>query len=380
MKKKLTAFLCALALLFCIAPRASAYGLEEGYGFDLSGMIESETRREFAEMMLDYYLRNDQAVQETLKAGYSAAFLFEGCSDNMDDGELKDLSYYRVSAVCMVVRLDENGEPFLAYFNEHCSTLPDRPLDYGAWWLAEAGDVGPATVVDGTYELYSVRHNGVYEALHMRTSYSDEKVDAVYMTPEGYVASRADKINVHTRTGNHIIKVGMWSAGCMLVGGGNYAEFSELMECTYYKSYDKFELDRPVGTLTINRQMLKEEMYDLYEDRDAVDMILAASRKALPEMYLRSCEEETYFSEPLKRKTSKATSLMTLPCSNGSDARSRVVETIPEGERLTVLGSVRNSLGNLWYLVDYRGQVGYLFSVHTMELGWFEKLTDKFMW
>ena len=36
--------------------------------------------------------------------------------------------------------------------------------------------------------------------------------------------------------------------------------------------------------------------------------------------------------------------------------------------------------GNLWYEVDYKGQVGYLFSVHTMELGWFEKLTDSFLW
>lgn len=380
MKKKLVIFLCALALVISIAPAASAYDLGEGYRFDLSGMIGSAKRREFAEMMLDYYLRNDETVQKTLEAGHSAVFLFEGCSDNMDDGELKDLSYYRVSAVCIAVRLDGAGEPFIAYFNEHCSTLPDRPLDYGAWWLSEAGDVGPATVCDGTYELYSVRHNGIYEALHLRTSYEDDKISAVYMSPEGYVTARADKINVHTRTGNHIIQVGMWSAGCMLVGGGDYAEFTELMECTYYKAYDKFELDRRVGTLTINRQMLKGEMYGLYESNDAVDMILAESRQMLPEMYLRGCSEETQFQEPLKRKTSKATSLMTLPCSNGSDARSRVVEAIPEGEKITVLGSVRNPLGNLWYEVEYKGKTGYLFSVHTMELGWFEKLTDSFLW
>lgn len=380
MKKRLVAFLCALALVICIAPKVSADVVGDGYRFDLSGMIASDKRREYVEMMLDYHLRNDPAIQETLRVGHSAVFLFDGCSDNLDDEELKDLSYYRVSAVCIVVRLDESGEPFIAYFNEHCSTLPDRPLDYSAWWLAEAGDVGPATVVDGTYELYSVRHNGVYEALHMRTSYGDEKVDAVYMSREGYVKSRADKINVHTRTGNHIIKVGMWSAGCMLVGGGDYAEFTELMECTYYKAYDKFDLDRRVGTLTIDRFLLKGEMGKLYYDTDAVDMIVAASRNVQAEMYLRQCGEEKYFSEPLKRKTSKSTSLMTLPCSNQSDARSRVIEEIPEGEKLTVLGSIENSVGNVWYLVDYQGQVGYLFSVHTMELGWFEKLTDSFMW
>lgn len=380
MKKKLISFLCALALFGLTVPGAYAYDVRQGYSFDLSGMIENAKSRDFVEMMLDYYLRNDEAVRETLEAGHSAVFLFEGCSDNMDDEELSDLSYYRVSAVCVVVRLDDEGEPFIAYFNEHCSTLPDRPLEYGAWRLAEVGDVGPATVCDGTYELYSVRHNGIYEALHMRTSYESDKIDAVYMMSEGYVKSQADKINVHTRTGNHIIKVGMWSAGCMLVGGGEYAEFTELIECTYYKVYDKFELDRRVGTLTLNRQMLKEEMYALYEDNNAVDMILASSRQILPQMYLQECEEETTFSEPLKRKTSKATSLMTLPCSNGTDARSRVVETIPEGEKLTILGSVRNPMGNLWYQVEYEGKTGYLFSVHTMELGWFEKLTDNFLW
>lgn len=380
MKKKLAILLCVLALLSFLAPRAFAYEFEKGFAFDLSGMISNPRRRDFAEMMLDYYLRHDEAVQTTLRAGHSAVFLFEGCSDNMDDKELRDLSYYRVSAVCIVVRLDEKGEPFLAYFNEHCSTLPDRPLDYGAWYLEEPGDVGPATVCDGTYELYSVRHNGVYEALHMRTSYDSDKINAVYMSPQGYVTAQADKINIHTRTGNHIIKVGMWSAGCMLVGGGDYAEFTELMECTYYKSYDTFELDRRVGTVTINRQMLKNQMPSLYQDTDAVDMILAASRQMLPESYLRACEEEILFQEPRKRKTSKATTLMTLPCSNGTDARSRVVTQIPEGEKLQVLGSIRNPLGNLWYEVDYKGQVGYLFSVHTMELGWFEKLTDSFLW
>ena len=153
MKKRLVACLCALALVVCIVPKASAYEVGDGYRFDLSGMIENGKRRDYVEMMLDYHLRNNGAVQETLKAGHSAVFLFDGCSDNLDDEELKDLSYYRVSAVCIVVRQDEKGEPFLAYFNEHCSTLPDRPLEHGAWWLEEAGDVGPATVVDGTYEL-----------------------------------------------------------------------------------------------------------------------------------------------------------------------------------------------------------------------------------
>ena len=59
---------------------------------------------------------------------------------------------------------------------------------------------------------------GAYEALHVRDSEKDEKISAVYMTPDGFVATEADCINIHTRTGNHVAGKGMWSAGCMLVG------------------------------------------------------------------------------------------------------------------------------------------------------------------
>jgi hypothetical protein len=119
--------------------------------------------------MLSYHLRENDTVRETLKDGYSAVFFFEGCSDNMDDPELSDLSYYRVSAVCIALKLDDSVKTVITYFNDDCSTLPDRPLEYGAWELEETGEVGPATVCDGTYEIYSVYHGGAYEALHLRT-------------------------------------------------------------------------------------------------------------------------------------------------------------------------------------------------------------------
>lgn len=375
MVKKLLSLLCAVALVISIAPSARAYEMGEPYSFDLSGMIKDKERRTYAEMMLDYYLRNDGAVQEALSEGYCAVFLFEGCSDNMEDAELGDLSYYRVSAVCIALRLDSDGEPYIAYFNGHCSTLPDRPLAYGAWSLSGVGKVGPATVCDGTYEVYSVRHNGIYEALHLRTEYESDKIDAVYMTPEGYTTAQADKINIHTRTGNHIIQTGMWSAGCMLVGSGDYAEFTELMEATYYKVYEDFDIDRRVGTVTINRQMLKEEMYELYEDSDAVDMILAQSRQLLPEKYLKQCSEEE--SLVLRLKAARDTDLMTLPASNATDARSLAMLRIPKGEKVEILGGIRNSMGNLWYKAKFEDYQGYLYSEDTKELNWFDKLMDN---
>lgn len=373
MKRKLLSFLCALVLLLSITPQAAAYEI------DLSQLIENPDSRRFVQMMLDYHLRNDAAVRETLREGYSAVFFFEGCSDNMDDPALTDLTYYRVSAVCVALRLDESGEPYICYYNENCSTLPDRPLDYGSWYFEEVGSVGPATVSDGTYELYSVYHNGIYEAFQVRTTYEDGSVSAVYMTPEGYTNQNATEINIHTRTGNHTIPVGMWSAGCILVGGGNYAEFTELIESTYYADYEYFVIDQRVGTVTINRQCLKEELYDLYEDQDAVDMLLANSRQMLPEMYFRQCEDAVTYAEPIMLRASRDTNLMTLPSSNGTDPRSVFLATIPEGEKLEITGSIRNSMGNLWYELNFENDSGYVYSGDTEELGWFAKLMEKLL-
>ncbi|MGN0977438.1 MAG: SH3 domain-containing protein [Faecousia sp.] len=366
-----------LASLLFQVPRAAAFEAGEPCHIDLSELIQNEEYRRYVQMMVDYYLRNDTAIQETLEAGYSAVFLFEGCSDNMDDPVLSDLSYYRVSAVCVAVRLDDQGEPYLSYFNDACSTLPDRPLEYGAWSLEDVGAVGPATVCDGTYELYSVRHGGAYEALNARTSADDDKIPAVYMTPEGYVTAKADEINIHTRTGNHTIQGAMWSAGCILIGDGEFWKFTELMESTYYTVYGSFHTGDRVGTITINRQCLREEMYSLYENTDAVDMLLADSRHMLPQSYLDQCEDSVSFEESESLWTVKEVELMSLPCSNATDARSVALATVPKGEELEVTGSIRNTSGNLWYEVNRDGMKCYIFSGNVEEPGWFSRILRR---
>lgn len=378
--KKFLSLLLVVCLFVALIPAASAYEIGDAYHFDLSGFLDNEENRRYVEMMLDYHLRTNTAVRKTLEEGYIALFFFEGCSDNMDDPELSDLSYYRVSAVCTAVKLDENGEPFLIYFNENSSTLPDRPLEYGAWYLADVGSVGPATICDGTYELYSVRHGGVYEALHLRTSYDDGTIDAVYMHPEGYTATKATSINIHTRTGNHTIEGAMWSAGCILVGDGDYGQFTELIASTYYSIYDKFVLDKKVGTVTINRQKLKDQLAPLYENTDAVDRLLTNSRQELPESYLKRCTQTLICEEGKAMQTAAETELMTLPCSNRTDARSVVLTTLPKGAELDVKSCVKNPLGNLWYEVEYDGQRGYLYSSYVEEItvpGWVESFWDS---
>lgn len=363
----LSAGLC-LMLVLSGAGTAQAFTPGEAYQRDLHTWIKNEDHRTYVEMMLDYHVRNNKAVRNALEGGFSAVFLFDGCSDNMSDPVLSDLSYYRVSGVCVVLRLGEDGQVKMVYFNDNASTLPDRPLEYGAWHLPEVGAVGPATVLDGTYQLYSVYHKGNYEALHVRSDYRDDTLAAIYMTPEGYAPYRANEINVHTRTSNHTSGRGMWSAGCPLVGGGANWEFWKLMEATYHQTYDTFETGNFVGTLTIDRQALRTQMYTLYRNPDAVDAILTDSREIQPETYLELCGHEESYPEGKVLRMRMETRLMTLPCSNASDARSLPLETLEEGQTLMVYGSLFNSKGNLWCETRRDGQRCYLYAGHAEEL------------
>ncbi len=368
---RLVGLCLVLSLLTPMLPMTAA---AEGWNPDLSNMLRNDQRRAYVEAMVGYHLRTNAAVAQTLREGYSAVFFFEGASDYMDDPELSDISYYRVSAVCLVVRLDEAGEPYLSYYNMACSTLPDRPLEYGAWNIEGVGEVGPATICDGTYELDSVKHGGAYEALHLRTNEEDDTIPAVYMTPEGYVMSRANMINIHTRNVNHTIEGAMWSAGCILIGDGSFGMFTELMESTYYAVYDTFSIGDRVGTVTVDRQLLKNSLYHLYEDQDAVDLLLADSRQSHPETYLRKCGEITEFEEPVRLWAGKDTELMSLPCSNETDARSVTLEKLRKKEPLEITGSVVNSAGNLWYRIEHDGKEGYLYSGYAVQLGWFDRM------
>lgn len=365
----MTVIFTGILLVHC--PAVSAYALGEPCRLDLRPFIQDSTRREYVEMMVDYHLRTDKDIQNALKGGFSAVFLFDGCSDNMNDPELSDLSYYRVSGVCLAVRLNAAGEPRMVYFNDDASTIPDQPLKYGAWEIENVGEVGPATVFDGTYQIYSVLHRGEYEALHVRSDFRDGTLEAVYLTPDGgYTEYRASEINVHTRTSNHIANYGMWSAGCPLVGDGNSWDFRRLINWTYYTAYDSFEVLNFMGTLTIDRQKLRQEMYTLYQNPDAVDTILSASRELQPDSYLQECREKTIYAETEIRYTTRDAMLMRLPCLTEEDARTKVLKTIPEGTKLSVTGSIRNTDNSKWYIVSYEGTEGYLLTSDTKPESW----------
>lgn len=376
MIKKLLCVILTVFLLLPVLPEARAEDTDTSV--DLSAWIQKTAYREYVEMMVDYHLRTNESVRNALSGGFTSVFLFDGCSDNLSNPLLNDLSYYRVSAVCVALKLNDQGGVEVTYFNDNCSTIPDRPLAYGAWSFEDVGQVGPATVCDGTYQLYSVRHRGRYEALHVRTEYTDATLEAVYLTPDGgFVNKRADEINIHTRTGNHILEDAMWSAGCPLVGGGKSWEFWKLMESTYYQIYDKFEVDNYIGSLVIDRMMLRSELYTLYGNPDAVDMVLANSRKIQPETYLRKCQVVSTLENAQRMKTNRGAQLMSLPCGNAMDARSRVLAQLEEGQRFTALEVVENPQGKQWLKVQYQEQTGYLYRAYAKELSFVDKWMEK---
>lgn len=366
MKKLLSWLLCVVLLAGMVLP-ARAAELDSDLCPDLTAYIQDPGRRNFVMQTISYHLRHDSLVRENLENGYCAVFLFEGCSDNMDHPEYWDVSYYRVSAICLVLKMEKSGRLRVAYFNGNCSTLPDRPTDYGPRKEEVPADVGPATINDGTYELYSIRHGGKYEALNIRSAGEDAAIPAIYMTPHGYTKVQATQINIHTRTNNHILKHQMWSEGCVLVGNGEWQEFADFVAATYYGIYDFFILDLKVGTVTINRQYLKEELYQLYGDEDAVDFLLSASRPHLPRKYLERCGsvEEISFEDALW--ASKDTQIMSLPCGNATDARSIPLGTVPEGEEWTITRSITNTRGAVWYVIEYQGQTAYVYSADFYE-------------
>lgn len=374
MKKIYYQFLAVFLCVACILPipvRADTPGL--GYQRNLSTWIKDDDHRRYVEMMLDYHARNNKQVRDALDGGFSAVFLFDGCSDNMDDPTLSDLSFYRVSGVCVVLRQDDAGEVKMVYINDNASTIPDRPLEYGAWNIPDVGEVGPATVLDGTYQLYSVYHKGKYEALHVRSEYDDGTLPAIYMTPEGFTPYRANEINIHTRTSNHTSGRGMWSAGCPLVGDGDSWEFWKLIESTYHQNYDSFETDNFVGCLTIDRQALRTEMYTLYKSPDAVDAMIWESTQIQPQTYFEKCGHSESYEQEKALRAVLDTKFMSLPCSNDTDARSLEVGTLAAGETLTAKGSIFNASGNLWYETEG----GYVYAGHVEELGFFESLWGR---
>ena len=131
-----------------------------------------------------------------------------------------------------------------------------------------------------------------------------------------------------------------------------------------------------IGTLTIDRMELRTEMYTLYKNPDAVDVILEKSREVQSQRYFDKCSEKTVYEEPEVLLTKVDSEVMSLPCFREEDARTRVLQTIPSGVKVSVTGSIRNADGNKWYTVSYKGEEAYLFTGNTRPESWATKLRE----
>ncbi len=76
--------------------------------------------------------------------------------------------------------------------------------------------------------------------------------------------------------------------------------------------------------------------------------------------YMDSCRRtDTYLT---LTAANSSDSIMTLPCSSGTDSRSKAVRRLIKGEALTALAIYQNSAGNYWYQVKASdGKSGYIF-------------------
>ena len=135
-----------------------------------------------------------------------------------------------------------------------------------------------------------------------------------------------------------------------------------LMKSVYYTQFTTFETGNFVGSLTIDRQCLRHELYTLYRNPDAVDSFLTVSRKIQPNSYLEQCNIKESFEKVVEFRTTTESALMTLPCTNAVDARSVESFCIPKGQSLLVDSVIENPKGEKWLCLNWEGARCYLTS------------------
>jgi len=148
-------------------------------------------------------------VRRNLNAGSSVVLFFEGAGANTDTS-------VRQGALCIVIKNDLRGNPYIAFENASSTTIPDYPTNKSK----NEGTPMP-TVIDGIYNIISTQHRGRYDSLNIQNA------PVVRFDGNSYYKSTSYGINIHHRTEDSIAPNNSnWvnSAGCFLVGltsGGN---------------------------------------------------------------------------------------------------------------------------------------------------------------
>ncbi len=212
-------------------------------------------RREYVNTMIKHYLLYEYGYTyqngspdttkkyrsvRNLMNGTAVVLFFEGASNNTEN-IYSDYNTYHLGAICVVIRLNAQNLPYIAYVNQNSTTIPDRVRHlFSKYSMTTVG-----TVIDGLYNIITVNHDG-YAALNIKS-------DNTYHVP----AIRANKtdtsylgtstgINIHSRYTNTIVpESSSWSntIGCFNVGmlsGGiyKYSEYNSFIKAVCGVTYD----------------------------------------------------------------------------------------------------------------------------------------------
>ena len=339
--------------------------------------ISDSANRKYVEEMINFYLYDientdktcsEPATLTTLRSGKPVVFFFEGASDLAH----KDYTKYRNAAVCIVLKWNTSKKaPYIAFYSESCSTLPDHPLSYGAYSHSKGKSYGTATLVDGVYKIYTTNHNG-YAAFNVRTIDGKSSVNAVYMKKNGYSTLKATGINIHTRTSSKVSSASNpWSAGCLLIGDTkNFSDFKNFISATYpstsklsnttYKNQSikrcSSGTSKEAGLLVVDRYLYRDEMMQIYKNQEAVDTITKFSVEA----YKHSpC---TYNNKGICTKCGDEFKLTSIKisgtyrvvekCSSKKTPYSAAssIKTYTKYNTVTIVAYTRNCYGNVWCL------------------------------
>lgn len=211
--------------------------LETTFAEKTKGLFLSEELSEYAYNAIRYHIqsktKNYRVAKSLLKkdgnVGGNVVFFFEGCSSNLKgttpvaSGYQYKKERYNMSAVCIVVRADENGRPYIAYATRDAATMADNVRQ----------KKGISITKDGIYNLQTVNHKGEYGALQIKTTAGS----AVRCSTNGasQLNDQGTGINIHSRGYTQAVLTSKTysSLGCFNIGQKrNNPDFNAFMLAT----------------------------------------------------------------------------------------------------------------------------------------------------
>ncbi|MBE5927460.1 MAG: hypothetical protein E7270_10940 [Lachnospiraceae bacterium] len=343
-----------------------------------AGFIEDTTRRNYIDIMMKHYINTNSKLVTTLDNGYCVVFMFEGGSDNYSTIPYQDAVYTtRTQAVVIVVKKDSNGNAYIDYYNESCSSIPDD-----ANWTSGGSCDNCTTVLDGIYSMQTWNHTGPYAALNLYDATWSWYTPTPGSTGWGNYCSG---INVHTRRSNYSGGQSAGyaqSAGCQLISYGEnsgngfndfmksvagitwnpweYPSFNTFASTGAFKGY--YVLDRQLGLVSPSGvEYGSGSLATLYTkgDLDAITSFSTNARANANFSYLDKCSEYAAYCDI--EVTLEGAPINSLPCSNDTD-ESKTLETAKKGERYVATGLFKNAYGNYWYRIQTKsGGTGYIY-------------------